>query len=284
MELLKKLNDEGITIVQVTHSEENAAFGDRVVGTVRDALIDSDTPVAVRRELPAVLTEIGSHPAQLVLAECLFDPDTDVRYRVISALNKLQDLHPTWAIDARMVETVLGAEIMGHLRSYQVLGTLHGALDDPAPVTSALREAMERELERIFRLMKLLFPTQDLHSAYVGVQSTNPVAHDNAVEFLENILHPQLRTLLMPLLDSDVAIAHRVDLANRVLGARVESETEAVRLLLLSDDPWLKSCGVYAIGALQLKALLPELDRLDSAEDALLRETIKQARIRLAGA
>jgi ABC-type lipoprotein export system ATPase subunit len=31
MELFKKLNGEGTTIVQVTHSEANAAFGDRVV-------------------------------------------------------------------------------------------------------------------------------------------------------------------------------------------------------------------------------------------------------------
>ena len=31
MELFKKLNDEGTTIVQVTHSEENAAYGNRVI-------------------------------------------------------------------------------------------------------------------------------------------------------------------------------------------------------------------------------------------------------------
>ena len=31
MRLFKKLNDEGTTIIQVTHSEENAAFGDRVI-------------------------------------------------------------------------------------------------------------------------------------------------------------------------------------------------------------------------------------------------------------
>lgn len=31
MELLKQLNDEGITIIQVTHSEENAGYGGRVV-------------------------------------------------------------------------------------------------------------------------------------------------------------------------------------------------------------------------------------------------------------
>jgi len=31
MELFKKLNGEGTTIVQVTHSAENAAYGDRVI-------------------------------------------------------------------------------------------------------------------------------------------------------------------------------------------------------------------------------------------------------------
>jgi ABC-type lipoprotein export system ATPase subunit len=31
MELFKKLNGEGVTIVQVTHSEANAAYGNRLV-------------------------------------------------------------------------------------------------------------------------------------------------------------------------------------------------------------------------------------------------------------
>lgn len=31
MELLKKLNREGTTIIQVTHSDENASFGDRII-------------------------------------------------------------------------------------------------------------------------------------------------------------------------------------------------------------------------------------------------------------
>jgi putative ABC transport system ATP-binding protein len=31
MELFKRLNDEGTTIIQVTHSESNAAYGNRVI-------------------------------------------------------------------------------------------------------------------------------------------------------------------------------------------------------------------------------------------------------------
>jgi ABC-type lipoprotein export system ATPase subunit len=31
MELLKKLNQEGTTIIQVTHSKENANYGNRII-------------------------------------------------------------------------------------------------------------------------------------------------------------------------------------------------------------------------------------------------------------
>jgi putative ABC transport system ATP-binding protein len=41
MRLFKKLNDEGMTIVQVTHSEENATYGHRVV-RLRDGWIVND--------------------------------------------------------------------------------------------------------------------------------------------------------------------------------------------------------------------------------------------------
>jgi len=39
MELFKRLNEQGTTIVQVTHSEANAAYGDRVI-KLRDGYIE----------------------------------------------------------------------------------------------------------------------------------------------------------------------------------------------------------------------------------------------------
>lgn len=41
MELFKRLNDEGTTIIQVTHSEVNAAFGNRII-KLRDGWIVTD--------------------------------------------------------------------------------------------------------------------------------------------------------------------------------------------------------------------------------------------------
>ena len=38
MDLFKRLNDEGTTIIQVTHSDENASYGRRIV-QLRDGWI-----------------------------------------------------------------------------------------------------------------------------------------------------------------------------------------------------------------------------------------------------
>ena len=48
MELLKKLNREGTTIIQVTHSEKNAAYGDRIIHLL-DGRIKSDNSMPARQ-------------------------------------------------------------------------------------------------------------------------------------------------------------------------------------------------------------------------------------------
>lgn len=44
MEIFKKLNDEGMTIIQVTHSEKNAQYGNRIIRLV-DGVLESDNAV-----------------------------------------------------------------------------------------------------------------------------------------------------------------------------------------------------------------------------------------------
>jgi hypothetical protein len=62
----------------------------------------------------------------------------------------------------------------------------------------------------------------------------------------------------------------------------VESGAEAVQSLLSSEDPWLRSCAAYAIGALNLEGFDAQLEQLSTDSDPLLRETARQAQARLA--
>jgi AAA family ATP:ADP antiporter len=257
-------------------------LGDSVVGTLHDHLADQALPAETRVEIARILGLIGTLAAGRVLMENLLQSDTALRFRVISALNKLRQARPELELDTLMVETVLAAEIIGHYRSYQILGTLGGSLEGDDTVLRTLRETMDLEVERIFRLLSLLHPQYDLHSAYVGLQSKNAVVHDNALEFLDNVLKPQLRSALVPLLDSEVGLAERARLAAKLVHTSVETREEAVAALVASEDPWLKSCGAYAIGTLRLFSLAEKLEACLTHDDPLLRETARQAKVRLA--
>jgi hypothetical protein len=213
----------------------------------------------------------------------LLQADGTLRHRIIASLNKLKVLHPDVRVDPGVIEVLLAAEIAGHYRSYQLIAPLQQRLKEDDPVLQGMRHAMEQELERIFRLMALIFPATGLHDAYVGVRSANRIVRANALEFLESTLKPELRQILVPLLDSQVTTQERVALANRFVGAPLETPEQAVETMLGSEDSWLRSCGVYAVGALRLHAMEGVLERFGESADPVLQEAVRSARERLAG-
>src|SRR5262245_57443155 len=167
-------------------------LGDLPVDVLCDRLGDQKTPMEIRRQIPDVLLRIGTSASGNALAENLVQADPALRSRVISALNKLSEFERNLKVDKQLVESAMIAEMMGHYRSYQILGTSNGSVDDD------LKQSMTDELERIFRLMKLMFPSIDLQNAYAGVQSSDPVTHANALEFLDNAVTPQSLGRLVP--------------------------------------------------------------------------------------
>ena len=264
-------------------AEKLARYGNPLVPELARRLEDDSTPVEIRRELPQVLVRIGTPAALEVLIDGLLQPDATVRHRVIASLNKLHDVHPDVHIDAQLIELVLAAEIAGHYRSYQVMGALRSHLTEKDPVLDGLQHSMGEELERIFRLMGLLFEGPGLHDAYVGVRSTSSAIRANSLEFLDNVLKPELRRLLVPLLDTTVSIDERIAIADRLVGAPLETTEQAVETLLASEDPWLRSCAVYAVGALQLRNLEPKLHKFEASPDPALRDSVHAALQRLSG-
>jgi ATP:ADP antiporter, AAA family len=241
-----------------------ADFGDDVLPIVRRALADEALPVEARRELPIVLARIGSPAAARLLGDMLLQGDAALRYRIIASLNKLRQQREDTGVDVQMIELVLAAEIMGHYRSYQVMAALGPAPDPEDPIVKRLRQAMDHELERIFRLMALMMPGLDLHSAYVGLRANDRLVRANALEFLERALKPDLVPLLLPLIDPEVSPEARVTVANAMVGARIESVEGAIGTLLASDDAWLRETARAA----QLRLWQPEPTEAGGETDA----------------
>ncbi|MFN8092735.1 MAG: Npt1/Npt2 family nucleotide transporter [Vicinamibacteria bacterium] len=239
------------------------------------------SPPDARRAAASVLERMGGPAAASALADHLLDADASLRLRILTALDTMKASGPGVSLDPRPLEAALGAEILGHYRSYQILGTVDARNPDHAPIVTGLRAAMREELERIFRLLDLMHPQRDFRSAWVALQSGDRVIHDQALDLLESLLQPGLRHLLVPLVDPVVDERQRMALAQRLVGVPLDGPEAAVAALVGTGDPWLRSCAAYAIGALGLRSMRPQLESWSEDPDPLLRETVRQARARL---
>jgi HEAT repeat protein len=258
--------------------------GEDALLPVAEALADRRTTTAVRRALLDVLQRMGGEPAAEALAENLLDGDASLRLRILVALGGARDARPDLPIDTRLLESALGAEVLGHYRSYQILGTIQVPGAGQEPVERGLRAAMREELERIFRLLDLLHPRRDFRAAWVALQSGNAVIHDQALDLLESLLRPETKALLVPLVDPEIPEPQRVRLAQRLVGAPVETPEQGIEALASTGDPWLRSCAAYAIGSRGLHSLGHHLETWRDDPDPLLRETVRQAQKQLASA
>jgi AAA family ATP:ADP antiporter len=279
-QLLKQFRDH---VLHENATRALVAFGDSVVGLLSDRLGDPGAPAEERKEIPDVLAGIGTPAAAQALLDNVMAGDGSLRFMVISALNRLHRDFPEIPLDFQLLETVLAGEILGHYRTYQILEAITGAGSTEDLVGGALSSSIEQELERIFRLLGLLYPGLDLHAVYLGLQSKDRAVHDNSLEFLENVFKSSLRVTLVPLLDGRVTPKERARLASQFVHTKVESREQAVNELVANDDPWLKTCGAYAIGSFRIKSMAKELESCLGHADPLLRETARAAKLRLEG-
>ncbi|MBI2150503.1 MAG: hypothetical protein HYU27_07850 [Acidobacteria bacterium] len=81
-----------------------------IVGTLGDVLHDANEDLEVRRQIPLVLAGIPHQATVNLLLEDLFDEDGLLRFRVISALNKLRVRDDKFHFDRERIERRIAEE------------------------------------------------------------------------------------------------------------------------------------------------------------------------------
>ena len=66
----------------------------------------------------------------------------------------------------------------------------------------SIEERLKQTLERLFRLMGLRYPPIEMHSAWLAVTARRKEQFLAALEFLDTVLEPRLKRVVLPMLDS----------------------------------------------------------------------------------
>jgi AAA family ATP:ADP antiporter len=268
-----------------------ALYGERAVGTLQDYLNDPAVPESVRKQIPNVLARIATPASATVLANSLIQSDPGLRYDVLKALNKLRRSEPTLLPMGVDFSDLLDAELMGYCRSFQILAafdpeasTARRAPADESLLARALRERMDHEFERLFRLLALLYPPRDIYNTYVGLTSGRPQLQANSLEMLEHLLRPDLYRRLTYVLDPEIPVKEKLRFGQRLCHTTVGSKADALRVLLHSADSWLCACALHAVGESGMTELSEDVRHVPHESNPLLDETWNWASNRLATA
>jgi hypothetical protein len=140
---------------------------------------------------------------------------------------------------------------------------------------------MDQALDRIFRRLALLYPPRDIYAAYRGLLSEDRRQRGNAVEYLDNALAPEHRLIVAPFID-DIGDQGMLEYAERRHGFRFVSYHGSLEAILKGDDPWLRTCALFVVGARQERSLAGAVDENLLAPNPHIRETARWARAALA--
>ncbi len=264
----------------------------RAVAMLQSCLNDAAKPLPVRKQIARTLARIPISESGSALAHSLVQINPGLRYDVLKALNELRDRDPALIPSDVDYGDMVNVELMGYYRSFQILAALDRSSTNTAGAEAAngcqrllkraFREHMDQELERIFRLLALIYPARDIRNAFAGLASLRPQLQANALEVLEHLLQPELYRRLANVLDPETDPQRRLDFARRFCGTDVGSRNEALRILLHSEDCWLRACALYVVGGLRLKELLHDMNQVPCDRDPLLAETRSWALAQLA--
>ena len=141
---------------------------------------------------------------------------------------------------------------------------------------SSIEDKFNNILERIFRLLGLLYLSSDMYNAFLGIASRNENTKADAIEFLDNSLSRKLKSTIIPIIETDVpdSLAEKAMIFFEI---SFENEEQCINELMEGDSNWLKACSIYLANALNGSKYTEKFEKFVNDTDAIIRETAEHA-------
>jgi ATP:ADP antiporter, AAA family len=260
-------------------------YGEAAVETLSEALLDSNISRDIRLSIPRTLSKIASPDAMDALLSGLHQDDGSLRYEIILGLEEMARRLPNLPIDRPVIEIAIISEARRYYRRFLTFFGLFGdrsdrPMNDGGLLGQALLENMEREKERVLRLLSLIYPPEDIGSATTALRSGSLAKQAQAIEFLDNLLTGDVKRHVFPLFDDAPATA-RFEKFLALLGLRSFDGKTALQELLKQDDVWLKAATLWEIGLRGLRDFRGELQQYLNSKEPVLKQTAELAMSRI---
>ena len=243
-------------------------YGEPVVAPLAYFMMDREEDVWVRRHVPSTLGQLPFPSSVSALLAALEDPDGFLKFKAVSALERIRKSHPDLPIDADIVTRHVTAEAG---RAFSAL-TLHhnlfvaGGLDAGSLLARSLTEKHSRRVGRTFQLLGLINTPSDIAAVRHSLNDADFKVRSRAIEYLDNLLTGDVRKRVMILVE-DMPQDERIRKGNSLYRTRLRDVEDTVAQLLHDDDESIAAAAVLMVEARAMWSLADDLEHILANRD-----------------
>jgi AAA family ATP:ADP antiporter len=241
-----------------------ARFEQTLVPFLEEIILNHNESTPRRKLALKFAADVGGVSILDSVLEVAQDRDISLRFSAIKTLNYFRKSELLSA-DHPALFPLLEREIYT-LESEQKL-TAHFASEPKRLIYTLLSQRIVWTTQRIFRMLGLIFPADDMYHVYLAWSSTDERKRDAGLELLEHTLPAELNSRLLPLLETSQPLT--VDLE--------KSRADAFQILLDDKDPLLIAAAALDMDEKEWNRWSDQIRKLQAEEPhTLLKETIQR--------
>ncbi|HLD56550.1 MAG TPA: hypothetical protein VJA00_02915, partial [Candidatus Omnitrophota bacterium] len=233
---------------------------------------------STKRKAILILTILGTQGAVDILLNGLGSArDQSLRFELIRALNRIREKGECREFSKWIVKKEILTEAANYGSTLKVVGEYQKRVPAVLPendyLLATLQAIREESLERLFRLLALLYDPEMIHVIYDRLIETasDKRVKANALELLENILEADLSRALSPLLEH-----------SNLGEINTKTLDELILEFLESGDRWLSVCAIFMIVELHLSHFYYRLNGALQSRIPVVHEAAEIALIKTA--
>lgn len=267
-------------------------YGPAIIDSFSAIIANKTWSTGLMLHIPAIVTKIGTQQSVELLFSLLDHSDIGLRMEALRALNTLKINHSNLGFHQKEVirrvldEAHLYMETLQALYTQNTANTIgnkpgeilqnQGQYDARKSLIALLERRLDGNLERIFRLLGLKYPPDDILIIYQSLQSKKPDKRINAIEFLDNLLEQNLKRVLIPIVET--AMLDNIS-ANTIknLNLEITSEFQCLSMLLAGKDLRIALAVLYLIARLDNKKYLPLVKQYQAHSNPKIRQFAAEA-------
>ena len=202
------------------------SYGPRIINVLLDLEYKDELEPDIKKNIPKIVAAFKNRNALKILKITLKSKNTTTRLETSKAFRRLKRNDENLLISAKIIKRSIYKECIYHKSILEIMNSIEHhmnleLMDDKEhnkqliearkKIYSALEIEVKKSYTTLFNLLSLLYNENDVKIIQKAINSGVREAKINAMELLENLLERNLRAVILPLLEYQVAEKNTVN-------------------------------------------------------------------------